>query len=254
MIVNFKVVVAVFNAEDWIERCMVSLMLQSYQNWKCVIVDDASKDKTLPRALAIASRDGRFEVIAQPHHQPSHLVNQCQAIDRLGSSPEDVIVILDGDDWLYDNNVLERLNKYYLRTQCWMTYGSFRIFEGEGKPLRPYDSLRAYPDDVVKNSSFRKAPWYASHLRTFKYGLWAKIDQRRSFYLNSGEIVPAAVDMATMFPMLEMAGNRSQFIQDPMVVYNLANPLNLAATRRKLGQLSEKEIRSKEPYGRIEHI
>ena len=58
-----------------------------------------------------------------------------------------------------------------------------------------------------------------------------------------------AGDMATMFPMIEMAGLKHiKYIQKPLYVYNDMNPLNEHVVDRKLQERIEEEIRSKEVY------
>jgi len=51
-----------------------------------------------------------------------------------------------------------------------------------------------------------------------------------------------------MFPMLEMAGNRQEFIEDLLYVYNDQNPISDHKIRRKEQILVAKEIRRKKRY------
>ena len=51
-----------------------------------------------------------------------------------------------------------------------------------------------------------------------------------------------------MFPMLEMAGNRQEFIKDLVYVYNDQNPISDHKIRRKEQILAAKEIREKKRY------
>ena len=53
-----------------------------------------------------------------------------------------------------------------------------------------------------------------------------------------------------MFPMLEMAGNRQEFIKDLLYVYNDENPISDHKIRRKEQILAAKEIREKKRYSR----
>ena len=54
-----------------------------------------------------------------------------------------------------------------------------------------------------------------------------------------------ASDLAIMFPMLEMAGNRQEFIGNILYCYNDSNPISDHKIRRKEQILSAKEIRQK---------
>ena len=51
-----------------------------------------------------------------------------------------------------------------------------------------------------------------------------------------------------MFPMLEMAGNRQEFVKDILYVYNDKNPISDHKIRRKEQILAAKEIRRKRIY------
>ncbi len=42
-----------------------------------------------------------------------------------------VLVVLDGDDWLFDESSLWTVAAYYARTGCWVTHGSFVEFPSE---------------------------------------------------------------------------------------------------------------------------
>ena len=42
-----SIIVPMYNSEKYIERCVKSLISQSYKNIEIVLVDDGSKDKTI---------------------------------------------------------------------------------------------------------------------------------------------------------------------------------------------------------------
>ena len=43
----------------------------------------------------------------------------------MDADDEDVVVCLDGDDWLNGEGVFSRLNEIYEKEDCWLTYGSY---------------------------------------------------------------------------------------------------------------------------------
>ena len=51
--------------------------------------------------------------------------NTIRAIRRSRAEPDDVIVILDGDDWLITDRALERIALEHEDDDCWLTYGSW---------------------------------------------------------------------------------------------------------------------------------
>ena len=249
---HLKIVVCGYNIESFIERCLLTIKMQSYRNFVCTVVDDKSTDTTLPLILRTVGNDTRFRIIAQPFHQPSHLLNQCHAIDSMKPKDDDVIVIVDGDDWLPDNHVFARLAAAYHNERCWMTYGTPICYDG-GSTYVPYYRIHAYRNEDLRAGTIRMKPWAATHLRTFKAGLWRRIEQVRSFYDHEGKIVEACVDMATMFPMLEMSAERALFINEPMLVYNRSNPLNIGKDKRREERVAmiAHHITHMKPYERL---
>jgi hypothetical protein len=66
-----------------------------------------------------------------------------------------ILCHLDGDDWLYDITVLEKLNEFYKKFNVWMTYGGMIVYTDNGLiEANPHNS--PYPDEVHKNKSYRK--------------------------------------------------------------------------------------------------
>ena len=57
-----------------------------------------------------------------------------------------------------------------------------------------------------------------------------------------------------MFPMLEMAGNRQEFISEVLYVYNDNNPISDHQIRRKEQILAARQIRQKEKYKKTNFI
>ena len=100
---------------------------------------------------------------------------------------------------------------------------------------------------------FRNYFWYASHLKTFRHDLWLSINPI-DFLDNNGIYYTVASDLAIMFPMLEMAGYRQEFMKEVLYVYNDQNPISDHKIRRNSQILAAKEIRKKKKYTKLEFI
>src|SRR5215831_8548074 len=57
------VVVPMFNAAPFVERCLKSLLIQTHQTFRIVCVDDHSTDDTYGRAVDQFGADGRIDVL-----------------------------------------------------------------------------------------------------------------------------------------------------------------------------------------------
>ena len=74
------------------------------------------------------------------------------------------------------------------------------------------------------------------------------------FKLSDGEWLDVTGDQAFMLPMLEMAGDKSRFIDEILYIYNVANPTRDGATKVARQVEVANYIRSKERYQRIESV
>lgn len=240
---HFKFVIPFHNAERWIEKCIDSVMGQSYKNFECVIIDDMSTDNSVSLIKEKIKDDDRFKLIVNKE-KANALENIYNGIRLLNPSDEDIIVNLDGDDWLHGPEALAILCKYY-RDDCLMTYGS-HIDSTTGE--RSKFCRHALPKDVIDNNSFRDNQWMTSALRTFKFKLWNKIDVN-DLKNRDGIFFEAAWDLAYMFPMLEMAAHKSKFVEEILYVYNLhENNDHKVPNKRKKQLKYEAEIRQKNRY------
>ena len=58
----FNIIVPVFNTEKYIEKCLNSIIKQSYKNYQVKVIDDCSTDYSYELALEICNRYANFEV------------------------------------------------------------------------------------------------------------------------------------------------------------------------------------------------
>ncbi len=94
-----SVIVPAYNAEAWIERCVESVCLQTYQNIELIVIDDGSTDKTgmLLDNLQVTKN---IRVIHQQNSGVSHARNV--GIDL---AKGEYIFFLDSDDWIEPNAI-----------------------------------------------------------------------------------------------------------------------------------------------------
>jgi len=104
--VTFGVVIPVYNCEKYLERCVSSILAQTYQNFEIVLVDDGSKDGSPAQCVAMAARDPRIQVIC---HKENLGASNARKTGVNAVSGE-YIVCIDADDWV-ENTYLEQFHK-----------------------------------------------------------------------------------------------------------------------------------------------
>tara|TARA_R110000824_G_scaffold74491_4_gene189346 strand:- start:543 stop:1283 length:741 start_codon:yes stop_codon:yes gene_type:complete len=242
---HFKIIIPLYNAHHWIRFCVKSVKEQDYDNFQCIILDDLSTDKSAEIIKDEIKDDERF-VLIENTEKAFALKNIYDGICASTPQPEDIILTLDGDDWLPNAGVLKTLNDIYNTSNCWLTYGSYAEFPS-GLP-GPF--AKQIAPHVIKSNSFREEEWCASHLRTFKHHLWSQI-KKEDLLDDQGLFYEMAWDLAFMFPMLEMAGEKSKYVSDILYIYNLTNPLNDHKVNHQLQLSTEQKIRKKQKYERL---
>ena len=72
-----SVIVPVYNTEKYIEKCVMSILNQTYKKLEIILIDDGSTDNSLQICDSLAEKDNRITVIHQltevcvfPHETP----------------------------------------------------------------------------------------------------------------------------------------------------------------------------------------
>ncbi len=213
---HFVVVSPCYNTSPYIEKCVLSLMNQTYKNYEYIVVEDFSNDGTREKVINLQKEFG-FKVLYNDFRRESPLENFVRGIQQMPGDPEDIIVTLDSDDWLYSNDVLAYLNEVYQDPDIWITYGDFVSASGKIKGMcKELKDTRNYR---------RMTTWVTSHIRTIKRKLWEKIKDK-DLRDGNGKYYVYYPDTAYMFPAIEMAGlKHSKFVNRILYVYNDRSPL-----------------------------
>lgn len=95
-----SIIVPCYNAEKYIETCLSSVILQDYENWECILINDGSKDNTLKLLTNFEVKDQRFRLLTQENLGLSATRNK--GIDNANG---DFLFFLDSDDVLSNDAI-----------------------------------------------------------------------------------------------------------------------------------------------------
>jgi len=209
-------VVTLYNSPDIIERCLGTIMGQSYDNFICYIIDDLSTDNSADVVESFIKDDKRFILIrnTEKRYQGGNYDLICR--DTLGVDEDDIVVEVDGDDWLPNSSVFNRVINTYNSGDIWISNGSFKYSDGR----------QGFSQPVTNLTTLRRGPYTASHLRTWKVFLWRAI-KPEDLRDSEGKWWSSACDLIFMYDMFELAGlDHYTFMSDINYIYNEDNPLN----------------------------
>ena len=97
-----SVIVPVYQAEKYIERCVNSLIHQTYHNLEIILIDDGSKDNSFNICKRLAEDDVRIKVFHNDNQGVASTRNQ--GLDYAGGQ---YIYFLDSDDWIGKDTLSE---------------------------------------------------------------------------------------------------------------------------------------------------
>ena len=120
-----------YNAEEYIERCLGSIMGQSHKDFKCYITHDLSTDNSVKLIKEMINGDDRFILIDDNEKKLYQAGNFDKVIrNNPNIADNELLIEVDGDDYLPDSKVFTRINELYKDDNVWIANGSFRYHNG----------------------------------------------------------------------------------------------------------------------------
>lgn len=98
-----SIIVPIYNAEQYLHRCIDSILAQSYTDFELLLIDDGSKDSSGAICDEYASRDTRVHVF----HKENGGVSSARNLGLYNAKGE-WITFIDSDDWV-KSEFLEKL-------------------------------------------------------------------------------------------------------------------------------------------------
>lgn len=99
-----SVIIPVYNVELYINKCLNSIVNQTYKNLEIILVDDGSKDASGKLCDEWAQRDSRVSVIHKENNGGSVSARKC----GIAAAHGEYACVVDSDDWV-DSNMVEEL-------------------------------------------------------------------------------------------------------------------------------------------------
>ena len=120
---RFSIITAAYNIEDYIERAVESVENQTFRDYEFIIVNDFSTDKTGEKIINLSKKYENIVYIAHSENKKAGGARNT----ALDVAKGEYIVFLDGDDYLANNDVLEKLNKVIGTDKPDVIYLGFKI-------------------------------------------------------------------------------------------------------------------------------
>ena len=250
---RFIIISTVYNKSKWVRFNVNSIKQQSYNNYLAVYGYDKSTDDTLEHLTDAIKEDSKFSIFynSNPGCFLNCFMGTYKHLKETGNiQPDDIIVEVDGDDWLLHPFVLQYLNQVYQNDNIWMTYGQY-IHYPSGE-LGGHYHLHL-DSEVDATNLYRNHTFPYSHLKTYKAFLLDHITDDDLVDPNTKTYFNAAADFALCMPLVELAGKSRIFrVDEPLYVYNISDELESESNNRvSLQKEVEHRIRQIKPKERL---
>lgn len=100
---KISVIVPVYNVEKYLDKCLSSLINQTYKDVEIILINDGSQDSSLEICQAYREKDSRIVIVNQSNKGPSAARNA-----GIMMSTSEYITFVDSDDWI-DKSMLEKM-------------------------------------------------------------------------------------------------------------------------------------------------
>lgn len=130
-----SIIVPVYNVEQYLSRCLDSIINQTFQNLEIICINDGSTDHSLQILEQYKEKDSRINVVNKENEGISKARNL-----GIKKATGEYLTFVDSDDWL-ELNFIEVLYEKALETNCDLVLSSY---------------VRSYPDrELNKNIDLR---------------------------------------------------------------------------------------------------
>jgi len=175
-----SVIVPIYNTEEYLNKCLRSICLQTYANLEIICIDDGSTDASGKIADLFAQADDRFIVVHKKNG------GECSARNiGLDLATGDYITFVDCDDWL-EVNMYEKLVEKIEFTGCDLVASGYCIATDHGS-FRVENELRV-TDLTFGNEELLSYVFKRDSYRGFSVYLWCKLFKRNAIYSNGRKI------------------------------------------------------------------
>lgn len=148
---KISVIIPCYKVEQYLGKCVNSVLESSFKDFEIILVDDGSPDKTGEIADTLAQRNNRIKVI---HQQNGGVVKAREAGVEVAIG--EWITFVDSDDSI-TSNALEDLYNASIGKNTDIVIG-FPL--GKGFPNIPENySIEQYRADIIAGTRIQAAPW-----------------------------------------------------------------------------------------------
>lgn len=204
---KISIIIPIYNAEKYLERCIDSVLNQTYDNIEVILVNDGSKDRSLEICKEFEAIDERIIVIDKPNAGA-----WLARYDGINRATGEYVAFVDSDDYVESNYIEKLYNKAQENDYDIVVCGFKRIDEKTRKVFS--SEMNKFGNLVIqKNKNFEE-------VISVNTSLWNKL-YKRELLTNLPDLKtkPKIIEDVMFLILIYQYTNSIAFINDMLYNY-----------------------------------
>ena len=213
---KLSIIIPVYNVENYISKCLDSILNQNFKDFEVICVNDGSCDNSLQILQKYALKDSRVVIIDKENEGSGVARNAGLAVAK-----GEYIYFVDGDDWLEDNALEQMISQADKNNTDILIFGGLSCYETKNSTLPLEDGARSsgevyrkqyggYSADKLPKKYLNKifsAKDIKNDIFKFPSTAWTKLYKREFLLKNNIKFQPikAGQDQLPFFHSMIMA-------------------------------------------------
>lgn len=208
-----SILVPVYNVELSLDKCIQSILKQTYKNFELVLVDDGSTDNSLSMCYEYAEKDKRIKVIKKESHTCLSDVRNVGIENATG----EYIMFVDSDDYVCETFVEDMVeaieNKNVDVVRC-------KAREHKKDGSTSIENLRGYENRILKSNEIRELiPHLITHNDNIACYSWALIIKKNVLNIRFNPSTYCLQDTVFFVELLLKSVSSIYFLDKPLYEY-----------------------------------
>ena len=158
---KITVIVPVYNVENYLNKCLDSLINQTYKNLEIIVINDGSTDNSGEICQEYAQKDNRIIYVEQENGGLSDARNA--GLERMTGS---YVTFVDSDDWV-EPNYVEVLNNKLIGYQADIAIGNYYSYNEDEAMYYFHVNSESYYEKLYDNISIFENLYDAKQMKSF---------------------------------------------------------------------------------------